>query len=179
MHPYRAFRRCRYINFTPLYINTFLLHLDFTLHMISTNFPSIFNRINLSSGMSALRYAPGKSKFSTSLPSCASMMILANKYSRGMVSEDVSSLVMYYIWGCPSAHVLPFSYTLRFILLCLFPSILLYTMILWGCRGTLPPLNSCVILQLFIFLIHGCHRSLYMIFDVLLGRNLCECHTQG
>ena len=41
-------------------------------------------------------------------------MRLVNKDSREMVVEDASSLVMYHLWGCPSAHVFPFSFPLLF-----------------------------------------------------------------
>ena len=36
---------------------------DFISHMMSSNLPSIFNRIHLLSGMSSLRYAAGTSIF--------------------------------------------------------------------------------------------------------------------
>ena len=62
--------------------------------MMSINFYSIFNKKKLSSGMSAFIYTPGTSKITTYLPSYASMMMLANKYSREVVGEDASSLVM-------------------------------------------------------------------------------------
>ena len=94
IYPYRALRSRRYSTFTPLYTHKFSLCLGFTSHIMSTNSPSIFNRINLSSGMSALRYAPGTSKFATYLPSCESMMRLMNKDYRRMVGKDESSLVM-------------------------------------------------------------------------------------
>ena len=62
--------------------------------MMSKNLPSIFSKMKLSSGFSALRYAPGKLKITTYLPSCASIMRPENKDSREMVGEDASSLVM-------------------------------------------------------------------------------------
>ena len=62
--------------------------------MMSTNSPPIFNRINLSSGISALSYSPGTSKIATPLPSCPSMMRLVNKAYREMVGEDASYLVL-------------------------------------------------------------------------------------
>ena len=79
MNSYKDLIRRRYIKFTPLSTCTVFLCLGFTLHMISTKPPSIFNRMNLSSSMLALRYAPGTSKILTSLPSCASMIRLKKK----------------------------------------------------------------------------------------------------
>ena len=70
MHPYKDFRRRRYSAFTPFSTRTFFLCSGFTPHMMSRNSPSIFDGMNLSSGMSALRYSPGTSKIDTYLPSC-------------------------------------------------------------------------------------------------------------
>ena len=82
MHTYKAFIRRRYSTFTPFSSHIFFLCLGFTLHTMSTNSPSIFNRINLSYGMLELRYAPGTSKITKYLSSCASMMRLVNKANR-------------------------------------------------------------------------------------------------
>ena len=62
--------------------------------MMATNSPSIFNRTNLSSGVSALRYDPGTSKIARSLPSYSSMMRLVVKFSREMVGKDTSYFVL-------------------------------------------------------------------------------------
>ena len=62
MNPYKDFRRHRYITFTKFSTRTFSLCLGFTSHMMLKISPSIFNRMNSSSGVSALRYAPGTSK---------------------------------------------------------------------------------------------------------------------
>ena len=62
--------------------------------MMFTNSCSIFNRINLSSGMSEMMYATGTSKIPTSLPSCAPMTRLLKKSSREMVGKDAYYLVM-------------------------------------------------------------------------------------
>ena len=51
INPYKAFRRRRYSTFTPLSTRKCLLCLGFTSHMMSTNTPSIFYRMNLSSVM--------------------------------------------------------------------------------------------------------------------------------
>ena len=114
MNPYKAFIRLRYSTFTTFSTRIFFLCLGFTSHIMSTNYPSIFNRMNLSSGMPALRYATGTQKITTSLPSCVSMMRLMNKYPKEKVGDDSSYLVMYHLWGLPSTHVLPFSFPLRF-----------------------------------------------------------------
>ena len=63
MHQYRDFGSLIYSTFTPFSTRTFFLCFGFTLHTISTNSPSIFSNMNLSSGMSSLRYASGASKF--------------------------------------------------------------------------------------------------------------------
>ena len=114
MYPYKAFRRSRYSTFTPFSTHKGFLCSGFTSHMMSKNSPPIFNRMDLSYGMSALRYAPGKSKISTSLPLFASMMRLVNKASRKIVSEDTSYFVMWHLWGRLSAQFLLFSFPLRF-----------------------------------------------------------------
>ena len=62
MNIYWAFIIGMYSTFNKLFTPIFLLCSGFTLHMMSTNYPSIFNRMNLSSGMSALSYDPGTSK---------------------------------------------------------------------------------------------------------------------
>ena len=62
MHPYKDFRRRRYSTLNPFSMRTFFLCSVFTSHMMSTNFPSILNKMNLSSGMSALRYDLGTSE---------------------------------------------------------------------------------------------------------------------
>ena len=59
MNTYRVFISSRYRTFTPFYASTFFLCSEFTLHMMSTYSPSIFNTVNLSYGMSELRYAQG------------------------------------------------------------------------------------------------------------------------
>ena len=94
IHPYKAFIRRRYITLTIFSTRTFIFGLGFTSHMMSKNYLSIFNRINLSSGMSELSYSPVTSRIPTYIPSCASMMSLVKKSSREMVGEDASSLVM-------------------------------------------------------------------------------------
>ena len=114
MHPYRDFISCRCITFTPFSTRTFFLCLGFTLHMMSTNLPSIFSKMNLSYGMSELRYALGISKTSTSLHSCESIMSLVNRVSREMIGEDASSLIFYNLWVHPSAYALPFSFLICF-----------------------------------------------------------------
>ena len=88
--------------------------------MMSTDSPSIFNMMNLYSGMSALNYAPRTSEMATSLPSCTLMLRMVNRDCKDMVGEDASYLCMWHIFGLPSAHVLPFSfpnlfYFIRFI----------------------------------------------------------------
>ena len=47
MHPYRAFRSRSYSTFTPFSIRTFFLCSRFTLHIMSTNSPSIFSKMNI------------------------------------------------------------------------------------------------------------------------------------
>ena len=81
IHPYKVFGSRWYSTFTPFSTHAFFFCLGFTLHMMPTNSPSIFNRIHLSSRMLVLRYAPGKSKISTFIPSRASMMSLIKKSS--------------------------------------------------------------------------------------------------
>ena len=108
MHTYKAFRRRSYSTLTPLSTRTFFLCLGFTSHMMSTNSPSFFNRINLSSGVSVLSYATGTSKMDTTLTLCVLMTSLVNKASREMFDEDESSLVIYHIRGFPFVHALPF-----------------------------------------------------------------------
>ena len=66
----------------------------FTLHMMSANSPSIFSKVNLSSGMLSLVYTPGKSKTATYIPLCESIMSLVNRASNDMVCEDTSYLGM-------------------------------------------------------------------------------------
>ena len=94
MHPYWAFRSCRYNTFTQLSTRKCFLCLGFTLHMMSTTSPSTFYMITLSSGMLLLRYSLGKSNISTSLPSFSLMMRLVNKSSREIFGEDASSLAI-------------------------------------------------------------------------------------
>ena len=62
--------------------------------MMSINTPLIFSKMNSSSGMSALRYAPGTSEICTSIPSFVSIISLINRASSEMVSDYASSLVM-------------------------------------------------------------------------------------
>ena len=47
MYPQKDFRRLRYSTFTPFSTNKFVLCSGFTSHMMSTNSPSIFIRMNL------------------------------------------------------------------------------------------------------------------------------------
>ena len=53
--------------------------------MMSTNLPSIFIKMNLSSGMSSFRYALGTSKIDVSLPLYESIIRIVNRASREMV----------------------------------------------------------------------------------------------
>ena len=94
MHPYWAFRSCRYNTFTQLSTRKCFLCLGFTLHMMSKNLPSILNIVNLSSGISVLRYAPGTSKIAAYIPLCASIISLVNRASRDMVGYDALYLGM-------------------------------------------------------------------------------------
>ena len=71
MQPYNAFNSLSNSTFMPFSIHKFDLCYGFTSHMISTNSSSIFNLINLSSGMSLLSSDPGTSKTVTSLTSRA------------------------------------------------------------------------------------------------------------
>ena len=89
MHIYKAFIRRRYSTFTLLSTRKFFLCSGFTLHMMSTNSPSLFNRIDLSFDMSALSYATGISEIPIYLPTCASIMRLMSNYSMEMVREDI------------------------------------------------------------------------------------------
>ena len=114
MNPYRSYISCRYITFTPFSTRTIFLCLGLTSHMMSTNPPSIFSKMNLSSGMSELRYEPGTLKIVTSIPSCVSMMSMVNRASREMVGEYASYLVMQHLLVRPSTHILPFGFPLRF-----------------------------------------------------------------
>ena len=97
MHPYKDSRILRYSIFTPLSTRNFFLCLGFTLHQFSKNSPSIFNNMDLSSGILALRYSPGTPKIATSLPSCASMMRPMEKVFREIVGEYASYLVMWHL----------------------------------------------------------------------------------
>ena len=110
IQPYIAFNRPMYITFRKFSIHTFYLYSRFTYHMMSTNSPSIFNMMNLSSGMSELRYAPGTSKMATYISVCASMIRLVNRASKDMACEDASYLGMQYLYVLPSANVFPFSF---------------------------------------------------------------------
>ena len=58
------------------------------------NYPSLFQRINLSSGMSALKYAPGISNIAIYIPLCTSIMSPVNQSSREMAGEDTWSLMI-------------------------------------------------------------------------------------
>ena len=65
--------------------------------MISTNSPSNFSNMNLCSGQSACRYAPGTSKVASFRPSCASMINDAIKVSNAIVGEVRSSDGIYFL----------------------------------------------------------------------------------
>ena len=62
MQAYKYWIGCRYSTFMPFSAHTFLLYYGFSSHMMYTNAPSIFNMMNFSSGVSVLRYAPGRLK---------------------------------------------------------------------------------------------------------------------
>ena len=94
IRPFNALSGIKYSSFTPFTFCTFSLCSGFTLQMMSTNSPLIFNMILFSYSVSALRYAPGTSKMTTSPPSCASIIILVNRGFKDMASDDASSLGM-------------------------------------------------------------------------------------
>ena len=82
--------------------------------MMSTNSPSIFTKMNLSSCVLVLRYAPGTSKTDTYLLLCTSIMSMVYRVSRETVGDDASSLVLYHLCGPLSLHVIPFVFPILF-----------------------------------------------------------------
>ena len=68
MQPYRTFNSCRYSTLAAFFIHKVYLCSDLTSDMMSTNSPSVFNMMDFSSSISALRYAPVGSKMDTCIP---------------------------------------------------------------------------------------------------------------
>ena len=65
-----------------------------------------------------------------------------------------------------------------FLLLRVFLSVLLSSVILWGCRGLVPPLLSCIPFACIPYTWRP-PNSLSMILDAHLGCHLCEFHIHG
>ena len=77
----RCKRILRYSTFNILSTKYSFLCLGFTSHIMSKNWPSIFDRIYLYFGISALKYFSGISKIITSITLCLLMMSISNKAS--------------------------------------------------------------------------------------------------
>ena len=122
--------------------------------MMYTNSPSVFNMVKLSSGMSALSYAPGTSKMATFIPSFASMIRLVNRAAKDMVREYTSSLCMYYLCGLTSAQFLPFNFPhFSFISLLLTGLPFFDFVVLWGSSAPIMFISYSSVYSLYMYII--------------------------
>ena len=138
-HPYRAFGRHRYSTFISFSTHTF------SCVMVSpcTRFPQMFPQsLKFSSGMSELMYAPETPKINTYLPSCASMTRLVKNIP---VKFPVRMNLLWLFSISRVVHLRTSSLSIFcsvFLLLGLLTSMILCSVILWGCRGPVNQLPS-------------------------------------
>ena len=109
--PYKAFNSRRYITFTPFSHAHLPYFMGSPLHSISKNSYSLFNMMNFSSGISALRYDPGTPKISTYLTSCMSTIRPVNRTSKYIIDKDTSYLGMYHLCALPFSNIITFIFT--------------------------------------------------------------------